>query len=132
MSKLSRRELLAGLTSGALLMSGESVAWAEGVDPAPHTADNAEYLFEPGLNYLNTAALGPTPRTVLDKVLKAWYELELNPVRMAYADGAVHVATDYAREKVAALIGCTADELLITRYCVSLTGRRRSGALMSM
>lgn len=34
---------------------------------------------------------------------------------MAYGDGAVHVSTDHAREEVAALIGCTADELLITR-----------------
>jgi selenocysteine lyase/cysteine desulfurase len=33
----------------------------------------------------------------------------------AYGNGAVHVATDNAREQVAALIGCTADELLITR-----------------
>lgn len=115
MSKLSRRELLAGLTGGALLVSGESIAWSKGIDLEARLADNPEYLFEPGLNYLNTAALGPTPRIVLDKVLKAWYELESNPVMMAYANGAVHVATDHAREQVAALIGCTADELLITR-----------------
>jgi selenocysteine lyase/cysteine desulfurase len=115
MSKPSRRELLAGLTGGALLMSGDSFAWSEGVNSEARPAGNSEYMFEPGLNYLNTAALGPTPRTVLDKVLKAWYELELNPVMMAYANGAVHVATDHAREQVAALIGCTADELLITR-----------------
>ncbi len=79
------------------------------------TAENSEYMFAPGLNYLNTAALGPTPRSILDKVLKAWYELELNPVMMSYGNGASHVATDKAREQVAALIGCTADELLITR-----------------
>ena len=115
MNKFSRRELIAGLTGGAVLVSGESFARSEGVNSQARLADNAEYLFEPGLNYLNTAALGPTPRTVLDKVLKAWYELELNPVMMAYGQGAVHVATDYAREQVAALIGCAADELLITR-----------------
>lgn len=115
MSKLSRRELLGGLTGGAFLVSGESCAWSEGIDAETHPADNSEYLFEPGLNYLNTAALGPTPRTVLDKVLKAWYDLELNPVTKGYGNGAVHVATDRAREQVAALIGCTADELLITR-----------------
>lgn len=134
MSDLSRRELLASLAGGALLMSGESVAWSEGVGSEARTADKSEYLFEPGLNYLNTAALGPTPLTVLDKVLKAWYELELNPVMMAYGDGAVHVATDYAREKVAALIGCTADELLITRSatdamnCVALALNLDRGA----
>jgi selenocysteine lyase/cysteine desulfurase len=115
MSNLSRRELLASLAGGALLMSGESVARSEGVGSEARPADTSEYLFEPGLNYLNTAALGPTPRTVLDRVLKAWYELELNPVAMSYGDGAVHLATDHARELVAALVGCTADELLITR-----------------
>ena len=115
MSKLSRRELLGGLTCGAFLVSGEPLAWSEGVDPEARSANNSEYLFEPGLNYLNTAALGPTPRTVLDKVLKAWYDLELNPVTKGYGSGAVHLATDRAREQVAALIGCTADELLVTR-----------------
>jgi selenocysteine lyase/cysteine desulfurase len=115
MGKLSRRELLAGLTGGPFLVRRKSFAWSEGFDSGAPPAGNSEYLFEPGLNYLNTAALGPTPRTVLDSVLKAWYELELNPVMMAYADGAVHVATDHAREQVAALVGCNADELLITR-----------------
>ena len=115
MSKLSRRALLAGLTGGALLVSGESFAWSEAIGLEARSAGNSEYMFEPGLNYLNTAALGPTPRTILDKMLKAWYELEMNPVMMAYGNGAVHVATDHAREQVAALIGCTADELLITR-----------------
>jgi selenocysteine lyase/cysteine desulfurase len=115
MTKLSRRALLAGLAGGAVLVSGESFARSEGARSIMRLADNSEYLFEPKLNYLNTAALGPTPRTVLDKVLKAWYELELNPVMMAYGDGAVHVATDRAREQVAGLINCTADELLITR-----------------
>ena len=115
MSKISRRKLVAGLTAGPFLFTGASFARAEAVDSATRGTENSEYLFEPGLNYLNTAALGPTPRTVLDKVLKAWYELELNPVTMAYADGSVHVATDHARERVASLIGCTADELLITR-----------------
>jgi len=130
MSKLSRRDLLTTLTSGALLVSAESVAWSKGfagVASESILANNQEYLFEPGLNYLNTAALGPTPRTVLDRVLKAWYELELNPVMMSYSDGAVHLETDHARERVATLIGCSSDELLITRSatdamnCVALS-----------
>jgi selenocysteine lyase/cysteine desulfurase len=127
MSKPSRRQLLAGLTSGTLVASVDAIAGLKGMDLEARLADNSDYLFEPGLNYLNTAALGPTPRTVLDKVLKAWYQLELNPVMMAYADGAVHVATDQARQQVAALIGCAADELLITRSatdamnCVALS-----------
>ena len=115
MTNLSRREILASLAGGAFLVSGESFARPTGIGLEPRLADNREYMFEPGLNYLNTAALGPTPRTVLDQVLKAWYELELDPVMMAYGNGAALVATDHAREQVAALVGCTTDELLITR-----------------
>jgi selenocysteine lyase/cysteine desulfurase len=115
MTNPSRREILAGLAGGAFVVSGDSFARSTGIDLEPRLADKSEYMFEPGLNYLNTAALGPTPRTVLDSVLKAWYELELDPVMTAYNNGAVLMATDRAREQVAAFVGCTADELLITR-----------------
>jgi selenocysteine lyase/cysteine desulfurase len=113
MSKLSRRQVIAGLTSGAFALSAAPSLLAKDLEGS--VADNSEYMFEPGLNYLNTAALGPTPRSVLDRVLKAWYELELDPVMMSYANGAVHMATDEARKNLAALINCNADELLITR-----------------
>jgi selenocysteine lyase/cysteine desulfurase len=115
MTKPSRREILSGLAGGALLLTGESRALSTVFDSASPRTDNSEYMFEPGLNYLNTAALGPTPRSILDKVLKAWTELESNPVMMAYGPGAVHVSTDKARAQVAALIGCSADEILFTR-----------------
>jgi len=114
MSKLSRRKMIGGLASGALLLSGDAIASANS-SKFEALVDRTEYQFEPGLNYLNTAALGPTPRSVLDKVLQAWNELELNPVRMAYGNGAAHVATDRARDQLAALLNCTADELLLTR-----------------
>ena len=42
-------------------------------------------------------------------------ELETNPVGMVYGNGASHRATDVVREQAAALLGCTADELLLTR-----------------
>src|SRR6516164_2002109 len=109
MSKLSRREVIAGITSGAFALSAASSVLSKGFESVTSFTDNSEYMFEPGLNYLNTAALGPTPRSVLDRVLQAWYELELDPVMMAYADGAVHVATDEARKQVASLINCNAD-----------------------
>jgi selenocysteine lyase/cysteine desulfurase len=78
-------------------------------------ASEGEYLLAPGLTYLNTAALGPTTRDVLDRTLQAWREVELNPVRMSYGEGPVHVATDRVREAAAAFLGCDRDNLLITR-----------------
>ena len=75
MSKPSRRELLAGLTGGAFLLSSAPLAWSESFDSAARVAADAEYMFEPGLNYLNTAALGPTPRSVLDQVMIAFDQI---------------------------------------------------------
>lgn len=75
----------------------------------------SDYLLAPGLTYLNTASLGPTPRAVLNRTLEAWRDLESNPVYMAYGNGPSHVAADRTRVLAADLLGCAADELLITR-----------------
>jgi selenocysteine lyase/cysteine desulfurase len=113
-SPLRRRLIGAlGAASSAGVVAG-SAPWSALAADAAHGAA-AEFLIAPGLTYLNTAALGPTPRLVLERTLAAWQLLESNPVRMAYGDGDVHLATDRAREQVARFIGCDADELLITR-----------------
>lgn len=125
MRKISRREALAGMlgTTAAYSISASSVVQSAASPTETLCIDQAEYMFTTGLTYLNTAALGPTPRSVLERTLQAWYELESNPVMMAYGNGAVHMATDRAREQLAGLLGCTADELLITR---SATGAMNS------
>lgn len=109
MAKLYRRELLtgAGAALGVAALDFSYLAAAE----QPTT----EYGFAPGLIYLNTGSLGPTPRSIVDVVVKAWTELETNPVAMSYGAGAVHALADKTRGSVAGLIGCTADEVLLTR-----------------
>jgi selenocysteine lyase/cysteine desulfurase len=52
---------------------------------------------------------------VLNRTVDAWRELEANPVRMSYGEGAIHVATDRVREQAARLLGCATDDVLITR-----------------
>jgi selenocysteine lyase/cysteine desulfurase len=111
----TRRRFLAtiGVTSmaGAAVAAGAAGATgATGAQQAP-----PEYLLTPGLTYLNTASLGPTSRAVLNRTLEAWNELESNPVYMAYGDGPVLNAADRTRDLAAGLLGCTADEILITR-----------------
>ena len=108
MTNITRREMIAGvgLAAGAAALSGNVTT--------VHAAAPAEYMFEPGLIYLNTGSLGPTPRSILDAVLKAWNQVETNPVAMSYGAG-VHAVADKTREAVAALIGCSADEMLLTR-----------------
>ncbi len=106
MTQLSRREVLSGIAgtlSAAYLAQGNTAM-----------AESSEYMLEPGLIYLNTGSLGPTPRLILDAVLKAWNDLELNPVNKAYG-GTTHTLADKTRDAVAGLIGCSADEVLLTR-----------------
>ena len=96
-TRLDRRQLLFSLAGVIGGLSPASIAQSQSI-----TRESAsEYLFAPGLVYLNTAALGPTTRSVLERTLAAWNELESDPVMMAYADGAVHTATEPAREQLA-------------------------------
>lgn len=103
----TRRALLGAI---GLAMPVQAVL-ATGVTPDPRS----DYGFAPGLTYLNTASLGPTPLSVRAKMDAAWIELEQNPVFETYNDGPLHLQSDRAREDVAALLGCRAAELLITR-----------------
>lgn len=106
MTTLSRREMFSGIagTLGAACL----------VQGSPALAEGSEYMLAPGLIYLNTGSLGPTPRSTFDEVLKAWNDLELNPVNKAYG-GTTHTLADKTRDAVASLIGCAADEVLLTR-----------------
>src|SRR5947209_7768495 len=99
----------AALAAVGLAPAGAALASAK---PA---AASREYGFAPGLTYLNTASLGPTPRSVRDAMDAAWTELETNPVGMAYRGGELLAQTDLARAKVGALLNCGPDELLLTR-----------------
>ena len=110
-TRLDRRQLLYSLAGVIGGLSSDWTARSRSIATEPAS----QYLFAPGLVYLNTAALGPTTRAVLERTLQAWNELESNPVMMAYNDGAVHAATDTARAQLAGLLNCTADELLLTR-----------------
>ena len=111
----SRRDFIAGL--GAASVAGLAPAAAqEGVPPAGEVSRyGPDYMLRPGLIHLNTASLGPTPRPVLERVLAAWRELESNPVPNAYGNGTVLTAAEAVRGEAAALLGCTADEIMITR-----------------
>jgi selenocysteine lyase/cysteine desulfurase len=102
-------------TRRTLLVAAGLAAPAGAAAAAPEAPRAQEYGFAPGLTYLNTASLGPTPKSVLATMAQAWTELETNPVGMAYGAGALLARTDQARADVAAVLGCGADELLITR-----------------
>lgn len=77
-----------------------------------------DYLFEPGLAYFGTAILGPCTRQVVEATTEAWYMLEKNPTEMGYPGLAVQSVAARAedtRRRAAQLLGCTVDEVVITR-----------------
>lgn len=111
MSGVSRREVFVGLAGSIGFATVSQAAFSAG-DPV---ANSGEYMLQPGLIYLNAGSLAPTPRSVFNAVLKAWTELETNPVRMSYGTGAIHTLADKTRDAVAGLISCTAEEILLTR-----------------
>jgi len=71
-----------------------------------------DFTFSPGLVYLQTGSLGPTPRPVMDRTIGAWKELELNPVQFGY--GKLEHAMDDVRAQSAALLNCRTEELVLS------------------
>ena len=72
-----------------------------------------DFMFAPGLIYLQTGSLGPTPRPVMDRTIAAWHDLELNPV--VYGYGTQEKGMDAVRAKAAAFLGCQTSELVLTK-----------------
>ncbi len=114
----SRRGFLSSVAAvGALGVATRGVHAAPALLPnAPKAARGLaapeDFLLEPGLVYLQTGSLGPTPRPVMDRTIAAWRELELNPTFYGY--GAHEQALDLVREKGAKFLGCETEELILT------------------
>ena len=115
--RIKRRDFLASLSSMSVLAALPQRLPATTFDgplaPVPRgLAAPDDFLFEPGLVYLQTGSLGPTPRPVMDRTVAAWRELERNPVFHGYGD--LEHALDTVRENAAAFLGATADETVLT------------------
>ena len=81
----------------------------------PCGIEATDYGLLPGLIYLNTGSAGPTPRAVLEKTIEAWALLETNPVLQEYSTNGVFGQAEKVRQQAASFLGCTSDELLLTR-----------------
>jgi selenocysteine lyase/cysteine desulfurase len=72
-----------------------------------------DFGFVPGLIYLQTASLGPTPRPVMERTIAAWKQLESDPV--VYGYGEHEHAMDDVRAQAARFLDCKTEELVLTR-----------------
>lgn len=86
---------------------------ASGTFAARGLAAPDDFGLAAGLVYLQTGSLGPTPRPVIDRTVAYWKELETDPAAFAY--GAHEQAMEAVRAKAATFIGCSTDELVLTR-----------------
>ena len=116
----TRRGFLASLSAATALGVATHTLGAQPKrqpgDPATRArrglAGGDDFLLEPGLVYLQTGSLGPTPRPVMDRTIAAWRELERNPTFYAY--GAHEQQLDVVRQQAATFLGCATDELVLT------------------
>jgi cysteine desulfurase/selenocysteine lyase len=72
-----------------------------------------QFLFEPGLVYLNTGSIGGCPRIVLDSTLAFWRAIEANPVLHVF--GGIGAQMQQVREKAARFLGADTEEMVLTR-----------------
>ena len=72
-----------------------------------------EYLFAPGLTYLNTGTLGPCRRNTIEESIKAWEELESLPVKF-YGGWGAESLKEKTRNIAAGFLGCDVSEMIIT------------------
>ena len=93
---------------GGLWASGANVTRA----PRGLALASDDFAFEPGLVYLQTGSLGPTPRPVMERTVAAWKELELNPARMGYVE--LEHEMEVVRAAAAQFIGCGTEEVVLT------------------
>ena len=96
-------------------LSESSVALPE----FPDTADpdwsvvREAFSLPDDLIYMNNGSLGPSPGFVKWRTLGAWDRLEQDPVHEGF--GPMLAAADEVRSKAAAFLGCSVDEIAITR-----------------
>lgn len=73
-----------------------------------------DYLFSPGLIYLNTGTLGPCSRRTIGATKKIWEHLESFPLQF-YAEKFAPELAEKTRIIAASFLGCEVDELMMTR-----------------
>jgi selenocysteine lyase/cysteine desulfurase len=105
-----------GLLQSIAGLSAVAAASPAKADLAGAIPPDWDFGLPPGVIHLNTASAGPTPDRVLQRAVAAWHKIESDPVKMSYGaePDSVVGAADAVRGKVAMLVGCLPDEILLT------------------
>src|SRR4249919_1388580 len=125
----SRRQFIAGMGAAAIAGAGPTIGGGGGSTGAAISREaamnEAEFLLEPGVIHLNTGTFGLMPRLVRERMAAATRLFESNPVLQGYKDApdTVRGQAEAARAQCAALLNCSADEVLVTHGTADALGQ---------
>ena len=110
--KHNRRTFLSAATVGAAGGLLAKTVFPSSIAIESITSPASEYLFADGITYLNTGTLGPCRRETIDASMKAWEDLESQPVQFYGILGARELA-EKTRTTAARFLGCDLSEFLV-------------------
>ena len=112
---LSRREALFTMVGVTAALAAPKLLQAQ-ISTAPTDIDwndfSSQFLIDSKLAYLNTGALGATPKSVLQTIMNATYSLERNPAANQYDFFTEQVFG--VKQIIAQYINCNIDDLVMT------------------
>ena len=117
-SKTNRRKFLSNISKGVIgglaLNSFLPASSQANSLSAVHAIADDEYLFAPGLIYMNTGTLGPCSKKTIEETDKIWKQLESLPIQF-YGNRDAALLAEKARTIAAAFLGCDLSEIMMTR-----------------
>lgn len=116
-NKYDRRKFLNAIsasTVGGLLINSIAPFASANAQTNSLLPDKGEYLFAPGLIYLNTGTLGPCRRDTIEESQRQWEELESMPLRFYGGRWVIEALRERTRTVAARFLGCDVSEMMIT------------------
>jgi selenocysteine lyase/cysteine desulfurase len=111
-TEINRRNFLTVI--GALAAGSITPAFGNLTSPDEPLYDGGnEYLFTPGLIYMNTGTIGPCTKKTVEETTALWKQLESLPLQF-YPKFAPALA-ERTRTIAASFFGCDLDEIMITK-----------------
>jgi selenocysteine lyase/cysteine desulfurase len=116
---LSRRTFIGAMGAGAAALSagGAISSCAYVHEPGAITSmikrGTGEFMLPPDLVYMNNGSLGPTSVSAFDAAMRAWRDVQSDPVVQAW--GPVLKQAERALATAANYLACGVDELAVTR-----------------
>lgn len=74
----------------------------------------SQFLFDPGITYMNTGTEGSAPKPVFDDYVRILKQFTASPTQATFHDDDLNYFQENNREKVAQFVGAEKDEIVLT------------------